>query len=182
MKANALLVLLLVALGAAVAPSVYGFKDFAAQPEGKRYVAFSVGFWSIHLRRLQEPPEEPPEEPPTQPTGDDNNNELPDNNNQPPDMGTYPQPMGGQQLMGGAQPMGGQQPMSEDDKEPFFPGGGFRGGCFPGSFNWPRCRSFGGGCFPGSFNWPRCRSFGGGRRCFPGGFDWPRCRRFGFSI
>ncbi|RLN54624.1 hypothetical protein BBJ28_00020645 [Nothophytophthora sp. Chile5] len=121
-----------------------------------------LSYSGVHLRRLQEPPEEPP----MQPTGDDNNNEFPDNNNQPPDMGTYQQPMlSGQQLMGGQQPMGDQQPTSEDYKEQYFPGGGFRGGCFPGSFNWPRCRSF-----------------GGGRRCFPGGFDWPRCRRFGFSL
>ncbi|KAG6609863.1 uncharacterized protein IUM83_00356 [Phytophthora cinnamomi] len=46
------------------------------------------------------------------------------------------------------------------------------GGCFPGGWNWPRCRF---GCFPGSWTWPRCR-FGGGGGCFPGSWNWPRCR------
>ncbi|ETK72826.1 hypothetical protein L915_20166 [Phytophthora nicotianae] len=45
------------------------------------------------------------------------------------------------------------------------------GRCFPGSWNWPRCRFW---CMPGSWIWPRCRW--GGRRCYPGSWNWPRCR------
>ncbi|CAH0522563.1 unnamed protein product [Peronospora belbahrii] len=50
--------------------------------------------------------------------------------------------------------------------------------CFPGSWNWPRCRFGGGKCFPGSWNWPRCRFGGGGSGCFPGSWKWPRCRHW----
>ncbi|RLN54625.1 hypothetical protein BBJ28_00020644, partial [Nothophytophthora sp. Chile5] len=122
MKANALLALLLVALGAAVAPSVYGFEGLVAQSEA-------------HLRRLEE--STAPE-----PNAEDNN--------QPADMegdedkeqffpgGDFPGGGGGFPGGGGGFPGGGGG----------FPGGGFHR-CFPGSWGWPHCRFRFHRCFPG---------------------------------
>ncbi|KAG3176672.1 hypothetical protein PC128_g17201 [Phytophthora cactorum] len=55
-----------------------------------------------------------------------------------------------------------------------------RGGCFPGSHLWPRCRGWGGrsDCFPGSTLWPSCRAWGGRSDCFPGSRIWPRCKSY----
>ncbi|KAG7375902.1 hypothetical protein PHYPSEUDO_014904 [Phytophthora pseudosyringae] len=54
----------------------------------------------------------------------------------------------------------GEELAAEDSENhaPWHKGGG---GCFPGSHLWPRCRGWGGrgDCFPGSRLWPRCKSF-----------------------
>jgi hypothetical protein len=147
MKPFALLVLLVLAIAAAVAPGVYGLPvdaqgkpQFLDEYEEKQRVHVLTVDLGTHLRRLQDQP----------------NDEQPDDQQQP---GTDDMP----------------NTAGDDDNGNEI----LRGGCFPGSWNWPRCRfgGGGGGCFPGSWNWPRCR-YGGGGGCFPGSWGWPRCRGF----
>ncbi|KAG7387147.1 hypothetical protein PHYPSEUDO_014667 [Phytophthora pseudosyringae] len=113
-----------------------------------------------HLRHLQGQPDDQQPEQPEQP-------EQPDQ----PDQPEQPEQPG--------MPMGGGDTNTANTYSNN-PGSNEIVMCYPGSWNWPRCRYGGGGlCFPGSWNWPRCR-FGGGGGCYRGSWNWPRCRYGGF--
>ncbi|KAE9015905.1 hypothetical protein PR003_g14305 [Phytophthora rubi] len=155
MKFSALLLLLVSAIAASVVPSAYGLEEDAK---------------GAHLRQLQD-----------QPSGQDQPQQPGFQNVQPQQPG-FPNVMSGFPNVQPQQPnvpyymLGGMNTGNTMTTTNTNPGSNeiMIGGCFPGSWDWPRCRY---GCFPGSWNWPRCRyGGGGGGGCFPGSWSWPRCR------